>query len=76
MMLENETEKPDWVWVLTIQHLHDGEDDEDFEEEFGGEIAGCYATKEHMIADMQKLGNHRYGMFHLKVDGWKPNLTK
>jgi hypothetical protein len=68
--LESEEERPGWIWILTIQHIEAGQNEEDFEDEFGGDIAGCYATKELMLADIKKLGDNNYGMFHMAVEGW------
>ena len=80
-----ETTKPDpfkddmpgWIWVLTIQDMPDELkevtviDEETYSDlDIDGDIVGCFATKALMVAEMKKLGKYRYGMFHLKVEGW------
>lgn len=74
-----EQEIPGWIWVLTIQErpqeLENLMDEDDFDDiDLDGDIVGCYATKALMVADMKKLGANRYGMFHLKVEGWSDNV--
>ena len=71
-----EDEMPGWIWVLTIQgevperfeQLVD-EDEED-DDDFDGDIVGCYTTKALMVADMKRMGQNRYGIFHMKLEGW------
>ena len=78
--VETEQEREGRVWVLTIQgdvpeHLEPFMDEEE-QDEFGGDIVGCYLTKELMFEDMKRMSPARFGIHHMMVEGLAPKSVQ